>query len=185
MHADTDRIERHEIRITGAEREDSGHEGAEAISHLGTVVAVGLLGDLPPKHHLPEFLRRLQCERGIIRDRRSQAASPRGENGGGTGRRRTEERGHLVRPACWQRPGAIGVRPREQAGRRGVGTPHGGRPLHLPAPLLPSLSLSKGRKGLEIKANAASSTEARLMRWRKWGRNVGKLSHQIEEVGPR
>jgi len=56
-----------------------------------------------------------------------------------------------------------------------------------PAPLLPSpsLSLSKGRKGLEIKANAAASTEARLMRWRKWGRNVGKLSHQIEEVGPR
>jgi hypothetical protein len=23
------------------------------------------------------------------------------------------------------------------------------------------------------------------MRWRRWGRNVVKLSHQIEEVGPR
>jgi len=75
MHADTNRIERLEIRITGAEREESGHEGAEAISHLRLVVAVGLLGDLTPKHHLPEFLRRLQGERGTIRDqRRSQAA---------------------------------------------------------------------------------------------------------------
>ena len=75
MHADTNRIERLEIRITGAEREESGHEGAEAISHLRLVVAVSLLGDLTPKHHLPEFLRRLQGERGTKRDqRRSQAA---------------------------------------------------------------------------------------------------------------
>lgn len=93
MHADTDRIERHEIRITGAEREESGHEGAEAISHLGPVVAVGLLGDLPPKHHLPEFLRRLQGERGVIRDQRSQAAR--------RARRMVEEQGEQKSRVTW------------------------------------------------------------------------------------
>jgi hypothetical protein len=62
------------------------------------------------------------------------------------GWRRNRRAGHLVRPACWQRPGAIGVRPREQASRRGVGAPHGGRSLHLPAPLLSSpLSPNEGR----------------------------------------
>jgi hypothetical protein len=78
MHAVTNRIERLEIRfrITGAEREiRSGHEGVEAISPLRLVEAVGPLRELPPKHHIPEFLRRLQGERGTTRDqRRSQAA---------------------------------------------------------------------------------------------------------------
>ena len=45
-------------------------------SHLGLVVAAGaLLGDLPPKHHLPELLRRLQGERGTVRDQRRSNAS--------------------------------------------------------------------------------------------------------------
>lgn len=78
MHAVTNRIERLEIRfrITGADREiRSGHEGVEAISPLRLVEAVGPLRELPPKHHIPEFLRRLQCGRGTTRDqRRSQAA---------------------------------------------------------------------------------------------------------------
>lgn len=117
----------------GAER-NPANGGAGGISHL--VEAVGLLGALAPEHHLPQLLRRLQGERARNKVR---------AKGSGVAARQEERGRHLVRAARWQRTGAIGVRPREQAGRGGVGAPHRGRLLHLPHSL--SRDEGKGREG--------------------------------------
>jgi hypothetical protein len=50
---------------------------SQTLPHLRLVEVVGPLGEMPPKHHIPEFLFQVQDERGTIRNQQQSHAMRR------------------------------------------------------------------------------------------------------------